>query len=267
MHGCFSFSTMQFSQLSRTCAPQTSAPHESLVFLRWSFVATYKCICPFEIAEQDRQVEAMRTELSDLEEKLREANEMELPDEDLRIATEEKRAELNLLVKGFHELNLKEPNERTSSTTTAADRSKDRAGGNAGGGSGKASGVGGAPGGSSAPPLTKFERPSERRRRLEQQMRDTGGEYQHGGGSYGGGGGGGRRYNNQGDGGRGDDSFSSFGGDRRGGRGGGGGGGGGYDRGGGRGYSDEDKYGGGRVGNRSNNDSYNDKHAGDRYNF
>ena len=62
----------------------------------------------------------MRTELSDIEEKLREANEMELPEEDLRVAAEEKRSELNLLVKGFHELNLKERTERKTNAATTS---------------------------------------------------------------------------------------------------------------------------------------------------
>eukprot|EP00580_Thalassiosira_gravida_P007770 CAMPEP_0201627478 /NCGR_PEP_ID=MMETSP0493-20130528/2646_1 /ASSEMBLY_ACC=CAM_ASM_000838 /TAXON_ID=420259 /ORGANISM="Thalassiosira gravida, Strain GMp14c1" /LENGTH=161 /DNA_ID=CAMNT_0048097931 /DNA_START=203 /DNA_END=684 /DNA_ORIENTATION=+ len=63
-------------------------------------------------ADQDREVEDLRKELTEIEEKLREANEMELPEEDFRVAAEEKREELNGLVKGFHDLNLKERNER-----------------------------------------------------------------------------------------------------------------------------------------------------------
>mmetsp|Transcript_21099 Transcript_21099/g.38162 ORF Transcript_21099/g.38162 Transcript_21099/m.38162 type:complete len:302 (-) Transcript_21099:159-1064(-) len=218
-----------------------------------------KASVPRLSAEQDRQVEGLRAELTDIEEKLREANEMELPEEDFRVAAEEKRGELNELMEGFHKLNLTERNDKET------EMRKERASGGArgGGGGGEAPG---SPGGS-----RKFERPSERRRRLEQQ-RGEGGEDHHGG-SRGGGGG---RYEEGGA----DDNFSSFGGNRGGGgRGGGGrpsdsrggrGGGGGYqDRGGGGGgygnrdggHDDND---GGYGGGGSRND---DKYAGDRYNY
>eukprot|EP00585_Thalassiosira_rotula_P014162 CAMPEP_0196164774 /NCGR_PEP_ID=MMETSP0911-20130528/886_1 /TAXON_ID=49265 /ORGANISM="Thalassiosira rotula, Strain GSO102" /LENGTH=159 /DNA_ID=CAMNT_0041430081 /DNA_START=23 /DNA_END=498 /DNA_ORIENTATION=- len=71
-----------------------------------------KASVPRLTADQDRQVEDLRKELTEIEEKLREANEMELPEEDFRVAAEEKREELNELVKGFHDLNLEERNAR-----------------------------------------------------------------------------------------------------------------------------------------------------------
>lgn len=229
-----------------------------------------KASVPRLSAEQDKQVEDLRSELTDIEEKLREANEMELPEEDFRIAAEGKREELNVLVKGFHELNLKERNARPAERMERSSAS------------GK--GAGGAPG---ETPPRKFERPSERRRRLEQQ-REEGGE----GGGYGGSrGGGGGRYNdhgNEGGGGE-DDAYSSFGGTRSGGGGRGGGGAGGDrggSRGGGAGYNDRgsgggsynDRGGGGgggggggfddnRGGGGRSNNNYDDKYAGDRYNY
>lgn len=59
-------------------------------------------------ADQNRQVEALRAEVTSIEEKLREANENELPEEEYRVAAEEKRAELNDLMKEFQSINLKE---------------------------------------------------------------------------------------------------------------------------------------------------------------
>lgn len=223
-----------------------------------------KASVPRLTAEQDKQVETLRAELTETEEKLREANEMELPEEDLRVAAEAKREELNELVKGFNEMNVKEVG-----TSKRVERKEASPG----------KGHGGAPGGS--PPQRKFERPSERRRRLEQQR--EGGDGGHGGSHRGGGGGG--RYNEyDNEGGEGDDPYSSFGGARRGGGGGHGGGGGGYhgdrgsqghggggggyndrgSRGGGGGY-DDNKHGGG--GGRHSNSNYDDKYAGDRYNY
>jgi len=49
-------------------------------------------------SEQDAQVEALRAELTKLEEAWREANEMELPEEELRVQTESKRKELQALM-------------------------------------------------------------------------------------------------------------------------------------------------------------------------
>ena len=46
-------------------------------------------------AEQDKKVEDLRAELTEIELKLREANEMELPEEEFRVAAEAKREELN----------------------------------------------------------------------------------------------------------------------------------------------------------------------------
>lgn len=206
-------------------------------------------------AEQNKQVESLRAELTSIEEKLREANENELPEEEYRVAAEEKRSELNALMKEFAELNVKE----------GAKVEKEDGGGE--------SGSRGQP--------RKFERPSERRRRLEQQRREEGG---HGGGGGRGGyhhGGGGHRYNDYDN--SGEDAYASFGGgrDRRGsGRGESGRGrGGGYNR---DGYNDRGDYNdrgsrgsySNRGGGRSYNDDegggrrYNDdKYAGDRYNY
>lgn len=216
-----------------------------------------KAHVPRLTADQDKQVEGLREELTELELKLREANEMELPEEDYREAAEAKRTELNDLVKGFHDINLK---ERTSKDD---ERRPERGHGGGGGGGGDAP--------------RKFERPSERRRRLEQEREGGGGGHHRGGYDEGGGEDpyssfGGNRSHGGGRGGGGD------GGDRRhsGGRGGGGGGyndrgshGGGYndrhdDRGshGGGGYGDhDDQRGGGRRSGGGDN------YAGDRYNF
>lgn len=209
-----------------------------------------KASVPRLTAEQDRQVEDLRAELTEVEEKLREANEMELPEEEYRVSAEEKRGTLNELVKGFHEINLKERNSRDAERTDKYSAGSARGGGGGGGGASAGAGAGG-----EAP--RKFERPSERRRRLEQQKHEGG--YDEGGG---------------------EDAFSSFGGNRnsgrgggggggrdehRGGHGGGGGGGGGSYRGGGGGYGDRD--GGHGGGGRDSNSNYDDKYAGDRYNY
>jgi hypothetical protein len=252
-------------------------------------------------AEQDRRVETLRKELTDVEERLREANEMELPEEDLRVESESRREDLNALIASFHEANL---------AGGGRDGGVGSGGANGGGGGG---GVGGggdgggrrreqggssvwksvAPGGredrsglqrapaeytgvvatasassaSSSSPSTgkKFERPSERRRRLDQQKREGGGggydDYDDSGAGGFGGGGGG-----------GDDPYSSVGANR--GRGGGRGGGGRGGRGGGErrydDYDDEGYNGGGRgggAGRGPNNSGYNEKYASDRYNY
>jgi len=133
-----------------------------------------KANVPRLTAEQDRQVENLRKELTEIEEKHREANEMELPEEEFRVAAEAKRKELNRIVKDFHELNLKERD-------TAKERGSGRSGSSGKGDRGDASL-------SSASAGRKFERPSERRRRLEQQMNDSEGNV--------------------------DDNYSSFGGNR-----------------------------------------------------
>ncbi|KAL3816073.1 hypothetical protein ACHAXA_009711 [Cyclostephanos tholiformis] len=209
-------------------------------------------------AEQDRRVEALRKELTDVEERLREANEMELPEEDLRVESESKRDELNALIASFHEVNFAERN-----------------GGGGGGGSGSGGGgrkeqgqwksvirddrsglqrapaeytTGGASSASSVLSSTtakKFERPSERRRRLEQQKQregvGVGGK--HGRGGRGGRGqGGGERTQQEGGGGGHYDGRGSRGG----------------------GYNDEGYSGSGRG---SNNSGYNEKYASDRYNY
>lgn len=85
---------------------------------------------------------------------------MELPEEDYRVAAETKREELNELIAGFNEVNLKERNETD--------------GGERGTGSGKERESGGGGHGAGSP-QRKFERPSERRRRLEQEVSLLGG--------------------------------------------------------------------------------------------
>jgi hypothetical protein len=80
--------------------------------------------------EQEREIEAVRAELTRFEAELREANENELPEESYRLKAEEKRKELNALMAKC----AKENEEQQPASTE-----------------------------------TKFERPSERRKRLEQQ--------------------------------------------------------------------------------------------------
>ena len=110
-------------------------------------ILLFSCITSYS-ADQDRQVEALRKELTEVEEKLREANEQELPEEEYRVAAEEKRAELNKLMKEFTEMNLKGP---------SADVKAETGGGRDGG----------------KPNERKhYERPSERRRRLEAKRRE-----------------------------------------------------------------------------------------------
>lgn len=195
-------------------------------------------------AEQDRQVEALRKELTEVEEKLREANEQELPEEEYRVAAEEKRQELNKLMKEFAELNLKGP-----SADVKVEEGADAKG--------------------SKPDGRKhYERPSERRRRLEAKRREEGGE-----GGYGGH----KSYNNEGGD---DDAYKSFGSNRNyqsGGRGGGydrndrGGSYGGGERGSHRGGGREGERGsnrdGGRDGGGRSSSNYNEKFASDRYNY
>lgn len=146
-------------------------------------------------AEQDKKVEDLRAELTEIELKLREANEMELPEEEFRVAAEAKREELNGLVKEFTELNMKEFEARQAKKES--DRHSSRGDPNGGRGGGR-----------------NFERPSERRRRLEREREGDG--YGGHGGHY--------DYDERPQ----DDAFASFGGtgrrnSRRGGRGGDGG--------------------------------------------
>jgi hypothetical protein len=245
-------------------------------------------------AEQDRRVETLRKELTDVEERLREANEMELPEEDLRVESESRRVELNALIASFHEANLAESGGGSGGGGRGGGGGGEGGGGDGGGrrreqGGGSSSAWKSvAPGGredrsglqrapaeytgvvattasassalsSSSPSAAKkFERPSERRRRLDQQKREGGGggydDYDDSGAGGFGGGGGG--------------------GGRGGGRGGGGGGG----RGGGErrydDYDDEGYNGGGHGGGRGggagrgpSNSGYNEKYASDRYNY
>jgi len=232
-----------------------------------------KASIPRLTAEQDRRIEALRKELTAVEERLREANEMELPEEDLRIESESKREELNVLIAAFHEANFLEKNSATGSSndgkllvSTNKPTSREHQEGSWMSVSKDGSGLQRAPleytgttstsssskDGDGAAGPKKFERPSERRRRLEQEK--GGGGYDDRGG-YGGGGGGGN-----------DDAFSNFGNNR-------GGGGRGDGRGGGGGYNnrnnDEGYNNGGRghQSNNSNNSGYNEKYASDRYNY
>ena len=213
-------------------------------------------------AEQDRQVEALRKELTAVEELMREANENELPEEEYREKAEKMRGELNDLVKEFREVNLKDRNASAGGSAAGG------AGSAGGGGYAGAASAGGAgdkaadeKGGDAG--AQKFERPSERRRRLEQKRREGGEDGGYGGGGGRGGGGyssgrgGGRGYREGGGGyhggGRGggrhhdrdqeddgvEDPYASFGGNTRKPRSGSGGGHG--DREGGRGYGGESK--------------------------
>ncbi|KAL7470513.1 hypothetical protein ACHAXS_010767 [Conticribra weissflogii] len=261
-----------------------------------------KAHVPRLTAEQDRQVELLRKELTEIEEKMREANENELPEEEYRVAAEEKREELNDLMRRFQEVNLEAAVGGAGAGAAAGAGGGVRAVAAAGK---EKEGERGGDGDERRGSTTKFERPSERRRRLEQKRR----EERSAGGYHG------NRDGYEG----GDDPYASFGGTSRNrhrdsgsgrgyGRGGygdrdsyrGGGGGGGRGRGGGGGggrYHDRDNRGGyngsrndrysddrrnsgrGRGGgggggggynnsHRSNDQpTYDDKYAGDRYNY
>mmetsp|Transcript_8767 Transcript_8767/g.18227 ORF Transcript_8767/g.18227 Transcript_8767/m.18227 type:complete len:361 (+) Transcript_8767:59-1141(+) len=223
-----------------------------------------KAHAPRLTAEQDRQVELLRKELTEIEAKMREANENELPEEEYRVAAEGKREELNELMRMFQEVNL----EAGGGAAAAA-------AGVAGGGPSAAGrekeGDRGGDGDERRGSTTKFERPSERRRRLEQKRREERGA--------GGGGGGGYQGNldryhdskNNYEGG--DDPYASFGGSSRNrhhdsasGRGYGGSGDGDRDsyRGGGSGGSGRGRGGGARYHDRDNRGSYNGS-RNDRY--
>lgn len=232
-----------------------------------------KASIPRLTAEQDRRIEALRKELTAVEERLREANEMELPEEDLRIESESKREELNALIAAFHEANFLERNGATGSSSdgkllvsTNKPTSREQEGSSWKSVTKDGSGLQRAPSeytgttstsssskdGDGAAGPKKFERPSERRRRLEQEK--GGGGYDDRGGYGGGGGGGGN-----------DDAFSNFGANRGGGGRGDGRGGGGYNN----RNNDEGYNNGGRghQSNNSNNSGYNEKYASDRYNY
>jgi predicted phage gp36 major capsid-like protein len=60
-------------------------------------------LCFFQ--DQEAQIEAVRSELTKAEDRFREANEKELPEELFRVQAEEKRNELNDLVAKFTKLN------------------------------------------------------------------------------------------------------------------------------------------------------------------
>lgn len=55
--------------------------------------------------EQEAEVEAVQAQLTKLEREWRNANENELPEEQIRTAAESKRTELNALMKKFHDIN------------------------------------------------------------------------------------------------------------------------------------------------------------------
>ena len=99
--------------------------------------------------EQEEEVEAVRAELTRAEDKLREANEMELPEETYRVACEQKKEELNDLMAKFAELNLKKKKEKAE-------------GGDGGDGPPRSNSASGGQ-------RRHYERPSERRRRLEEE--------------------------------------------------------------------------------------------------
>jgi len=141
--------------------------------------------------EQEEEVEAVRKELTQTEIKLREANEMELPEETYRVKYEEKKKELVDIMEKFSKMNLEKKKGQDSA------------------GEGGDSGATGQ--------RRHYERPSERRKRLDEER--GGGGDGGGGGSYRRGGGGGYNDNDSDDGG--DDPFKSFGGrSKRSGRGG-----------------------------------------------
>ena len=64
------------------------------------------------LQEQEEEVEAVRKELTEAEIKLREANEMELPEETYRVKYEEKKKELNGIMEKFSKMNLEKKKSR-----------------------------------------------------------------------------------------------------------------------------------------------------------
>lgn len=140
-------------------------------------------------SDQERDVEKLRGELTKIEEDMREANENELPEEEYRVAAEEKRTELNDLMAKFAESNLGDTGglSEKSQQVRSAPQSRE----------GNPVDNGGRP---------KYERPSERRRRAEQQRQQESG---------GGGGGGGYRGGGHDERDGGDDAYASFGGRTR----------------------------------------------------
>ena len=102
------------------------------------------------LQEQEEEVEAVRKELTEAEIKLREANEMELPEETYRVKYDEKKKELNGIVEKFSKMNLEKKKSRGSA------------------GEGGDSGATGQ--------RLHYERPSERRKRLDQERRGGAGD-------------------------------------------------------------------------------------------
>lgn len=95
---------------------------------------------------QNLEIEAVRSELTKAEVKLREANEKELPEEAHRVAVEAKRNELNKLLKKF----TIESEQKMKSCAVAKEKRDD------------------------SNQRSKFERVSERRRRVEVERTNTG---------------------------------------------------------------------------------------------
>jgi hypothetical protein len=72
--------------------------------------------------DQEAQIEAVRVELTKAETLFRQANEMELPEEEFRAAAEAKRNELNDLVKKFTDMNVTSKTEKLTSNVRPSER-------------------------------------------------------------------------------------------------------------------------------------------------
>ena len=70
--------------------------------------------------EQDAEAEIIRLALTQAEDAFWEANEKELPEEELRLDMEAKRKELHDLLEKFQEINLRKKREESSSSSTSA---------------------------------------------------------------------------------------------------------------------------------------------------
>lgn len=74
--------------------------------------------------EQDAEAESIRLALSKAEDAYWDANEKELPEEDLRLDMEAKRKELHDLLEKFQEINLRKKREESSSSSTSTSTDK-----------------------------------------------------------------------------------------------------------------------------------------------
>ena len=74
--------------------------------------------------EQDAEAESIRLALSKAEDAYWDANEKELPEEDLRLDMEAKRKELHDLLEKFQEINLRKKREESSSSSTSTSTGK-----------------------------------------------------------------------------------------------------------------------------------------------